>query len=472
MTVQSASDVPTEVLKQGWLEQVARTRDTDLRAHRVALTYHYYARMLDKCINDEAAVWERIDRSKPVGKSNANWFNYATWATITINRDIGPRRAPLVSSRFIPQSIRRSLTPTLMHLRAADGQRVSRALSWGQLLVFLSTTYLFHDVFCKHDIKAPRDTEPIGLEHGGIREPSPVPKEETVKTILELSRWGSQEYVGLARHLMVIFRALKGYELAHTEHLRGVESPPNAEPWPFDLTDTVRSRLYLRANLMITAVEQDVVQEAVRQVIDHVPSLAMSRLTDRVARWGERYLGVPREITGLQLPFRMERGAELMRSLWARVMTDQVLVLTLPAETLRLGRDIPPLDYSRPYVPVELADLSAVPEIGCDQSRSGAETTGLLMRQDLLELARLVESFDRSRGGGHGSAAHDWRRYDERMNWAVTMLRTRQHDMSLFWCPYSAEDQLRIVNGELPKRVGDPTEYEVQAPVGGFPPAP
>jgi hypothetical protein len=50
------------------------------------------------------------------------------------------------------------------------------------------------------------------------------------------------------------------------------------------------------------------------------------------------------------------------------------------------------------------------------------------------------------------------------MNWASTLMRSRQQDETLFWSPYSQSDQRRIVEGELPMRSGDPSSLDVQAP--------
>jgi hypothetical protein len=87
--------------------------------------------------------------------------------------------------------------------------------------------------------------------------------------------------------------------------------------------------------------------------------------------------------------------------------------------------------------------------------------------QDCEELARLVGAFDRSRAAGRGSGAWDWRRYDDRMNWAVTLVRSRQQDPSLFWAPYDEEDAARILAGRRPQSNGDPANFEVLAPVDG-----
>ena len=52
------------------------------------------------------------------------------------------------------------------------------------------------------------------------------------------------------------------------------------------------------------------------------------------------------------------------------------------------------------------------------------------------------------------------------MNWALTLLRSRQQDETLFWRPYSVDDIRRIRHGQLPTRSGDPSALDVQPPLG------
>jgi hypothetical protein len=210
----------------------------------------------------------------------------------------------------------------------------------------------------------------------------------------------------------------------------------------------------LYGNIRITAVEQDVVDRAVRQVVDYIPQRIAYSISWRGSGWVERFTGTPRQLTALALPVALAPALDTFDAVWSRFMTDQVFVMALPNETLRLGRDIPALLASEPYFDKALRHLDA------DVS-DGDET----IRKEMRSLDELVRSLDRTRGDGRGSAARDWRRYDERMNWAITLLRSRQFDVTLFWCPYSQEDTRRIVRGRLPLRTGDPTELEVQAPL-------
>ena len=54
------------------------------------------------------------------------------------------------------------------------------------------------------------------------------------------------------------------------------------------------------------------------------------------------------------------------------------------------------------------------------------------------------------------------------MNFAVTLLRSRQQEKSLFWPPYVAEDVRRILDLQRPVRSADPCQYEVMAPLQAY----
>ena len=58
----------------------------------------------------------------------------------------------------------------------------------------------------------------------------------------------------------------------------------------------------------------------------------------RLALFAERSLRVPRRIAQVNASRRLVKVSEVGRDLWARMMTDQVLVLALPSETIRLGQ--------------------------------------------------------------------------------------------------------------------------------------
>ena len=438
----------TRILRPEWINEVANTLDTDLRAHRVALTYWYFARALDRDINESQSVWTCIDEQRNVAVSNANWFTFATWATVTVNRDLTLRRTPAGVDRLLPGRLRKTLTPMLFNLRASDGQRVSRALSWGQRLVFVSTTLMFLSRLHPDLFRVPRS---IRSEDGR--------REWTFDRVMQLGRWGNLDYLDPERHLTVVWQAFDHYKQAagFAARIRALRRrDPGSKS--FQLLYSLRSRSILFANLMISAVEQDILHQAVGETINQVPERFTSAFTDSAGRWGERLAGVPRQLTALEAPFQTVSMTKSVTEAWARFMTSQILVVMLPNETLRLGKDVPPRSAIAPLFPPDLNDLDSLPK--------GGSADEVRLNQSVCDL---VASFDRSLGDCRGSAARDWRRYDDRLNWIVNMMRSRQQDPSLWWSPYSVEDQKRILNGELPKNYGDPSSYEVMAPVGGLP---
>lgn len=443
-----------DIASKKWLRKVAGLEESDLRGHAVALTYYEYSHLLDEYIWGEWNVRARTRQRRPLKHTNANWFNFATWATATINRDIRHKAPPFRAQRVLPTSLRPRLTPALMGITAADGQRISRALSWGQRLVFLSATHAF---LALRDRRRPRDAMFAIPSNGSI-------ESDWTGDILELSGWDGRPSLDRARHLQVLAEAFDCYRKAHLlvqEERRVRQATPGGGHCDEPPTSKAISREILRGNLLITAVEQDIVDAAVRQVIDHVPTLATAAATAKLSSWAEWLLGVPRQVAALQVPQWLAPARQRANELWARFMTDQILIMNLPAETLRLGRDIPARRASDTYFPLELADLGDFDDLG--ELGDLAE----VVNDDCKDLYEMVCAFDRSWRGGRSTGAWDWRRYDDRMNWAVNLLRSRQQDPTLFWAPYRDEDERAIRKGCLPRSDGDPANYEIVAPVDG-----
>ena len=127
-----------------WLHEVAQTPERDLRGHRIALTYHALAIDLYKWIYDvdsDAFDQDCLLYQRPI--VNANWFNFATWATVTLNADIRNDDAPYRSDRMVPFGFRRRLTPMVLAIKSANHQRYNQLLTWYQRLVFINTTFAY-----------------------------------------------------------------------------------------------------------------------------------------------------------------------------------------------------------------------------------------------------------------------------------------------------------------------------------------
>ncbi|HZM40095.1 MAG TPA: hypothetical protein VFB94_13320 [Acidimicrobiales bacterium] len=442
-------DDSNSFLDRSWIEKVATTPDNDLRTHRIALTYARLADCLDRLIfggkpskkaggqkrakqpkaSADMSVTAQLGRHESVSSCNANWFHFATWATATITPNIANNRPPQRIDSLPMSALRRELTPKVVHARAASGQRVSRSLSWGQRLVFVSSSLALVDFAQQLD----RD-KPVRLARS------------TKRKIDDLTSWNCSNWIGHERHLKCLDTAFGYYRRA-----RALRSEPD-----------VSARLMLGGNVLIMAVDQDIIDHAIETTVNHIPQRVAASLEGFTAKWAERMWGIPRQLSSLSLPYRYKGPRDALDTAWSRLMTDQVFVMTLPTETLRLGRDIPPRYTGRPFYPEALRRLTAGEHKNLGSSPAEAEA----VRREIDEISALVSSLDRTMGNGRGSAARDWRLWDERVNWALTLIRSRQQDETLFWAPYSQEDQQRIVDGVLPLRGGDPASLEVQAPSG------
>jgi hypothetical protein len=364
---------------------------------------------------------------------NANWFHFATWATLTVTQNIGNERAPQRLNSGLGAPLRRRLTPAITRAKAADGQRVGRALAWGQRLVFIAMTNVMRA---------------IDPECGGSYEPTDA-KEEKKQTIKQQIGADPDRWFDDDRHFEPLWKAFKWYLLA-----REAESPER------------RAWLIFGANLLITEVEQDLLDPAFRVVIDHIPDHIASSLSWRVARLSDRLRNVPSHL-GYSVVHSMYPGPRrALDTTWSRLMTDQVLVMALPTETLRLGRDIPPRHRNWPYFPPHLRYEPVLPK----GKTAGRDSDKVRRDEALREIVLRLHALDRTTGNGRGSAARDVRRWDERLNWSVTMLRTRQQDDTLWWSPYDEVDVDLITRQRPPEHCGDPTALEVQAPVVGAAP--
>jgi hypothetical protein len=110
-----------------------------------------------------------------------------------------------------------------------------------------------------------------------------------------------------------------------------------------------------------------------------------------------------------------------------RLVTRHLLGFAIGTEPLRVSRD--------------------VPRVG---SRRYPDT---LKRIDTPELAEFLfgpQGWDRTPDTLTGSAAHDWTKLEDRMNFIVDLFRSRQADPDLFAPPYSDEQRAMIMAGRVP----------------------
>jgi hypothetical protein len=235
---------------------IADIGDNDLRAHKIALTYFQLAQALDTRLRANQTAADPF---------NANWFHFAMWGTLTVSGNIGNDRAPQRLNSGVAAPLRRRLTPAVLRAKAADGQLIGRALAWGQRLIFLSTCLAMAEHLCR---SSPTLTAEIGARADRYGEAL-----ETVSQQQIASPAGQSvafHWLKDSRHRGAIRRAIDLYKKAET-----AEGPDKA-------------KLILGANVMLTAVEQDLVDPALTTVVGLVPRRAMASMDWRMARLAPR----------------------------------------------------------------------------------------------------------------------------------------------------------------------------------------
>ncbi len=180
-----------------------------------------------------------------------------------------------------------------------------------------------------------------------------------------------------------------------------------------------RPALILRANTLAVAHEQRRLQPAISAALGAAISDTLKKVIER-------------DIVG-HLPTAQVRGVldgltgdvcNVLDKAWDTALTEAIMQLVTPNETLDLRRDVPPL--SGRMFPPELCDLSGT------------------------EAESAVAQWDRTRGVGTPSGARDWAVLEDRMNFIVNLFRSRQRDATLFNPPFSDAQLAVLAQGQLP----------------------
>ena len=386
--------------------------------------------------------WERPDPDiggEAITVGNANWFNFATWGTYTLGPNIRNDGAPQRLDT-LPNSIRRRVAPSIIQSRSAQGDLVGRALAWGQELIFLSASRALLRF--------------VDMEDEAFDKRFKMPDADRAEVLKSLN-WSGVRFIDEG-HLELVDEAFDCYRLVRCRAAALADTGVN----PDDIqSDAFIAKLLFFATCLLTAAEQDVVNKALAVVVDSVPARVMQGLDAKLSQFVHWRSGVPQQVAAYGLLARLRESEGLFRESWARLMTKYLLVIVLPTEMLRLGRDVPLPNPTEPMFPFPLMDLS-MPKM--DDYAPGGQRKDVEAK--MLALEQFVSALDRSQAGV-GSAAHDWRRFDDRMNWAICLFRSRQQNRTLYWPPYSIEDTRRIVAGELPRASGHPGQAAVMPPL-------
>jgi hypothetical protein len=110
-----------------------------------------------------------------------------------------------------------------------------------------------------------------------------------------------------------------------------------------------------------------------------------------------------------------------------RLVTEHLLSYSVGAEGLHVSRDIP--NFNGTAYPQTLRTI------------------------EMPELERFLDGpqgWDRTPDSLTGSAAHDWTKLADRMNYIVDLFRSRQDDPNLFATPFSERQRTAIADGRVP----------------------
>jgi hypothetical protein len=325
---------------------------------------------------------------------NANWFTFARWSSFTVGENLRtdqPSAAfgELVSSHAVLRLLRGPIIRIQHDLRMLGDAAMPRTLAIGNHLVFHEIAYAVAAFLDWYEAAPTSD----------------------------LAAWRTYRNAIVAADPTDLFQAC---DLAWLRD--GIESYFLAirEPDP-----AAQSRLVLRGNVLLAVYEQwrlqPIVQIALDPVARHLVEFKGTNLHEDAAepRAVLRHRG-----TRFALTHRSPVNQWLAHT-YASLLTRYVMAWEGPIPGLKgalfLGRGIPELQGA-PRFPPALADLND---------------------RNLL----VVSTFDHSGGTPAGRVAHNWARFNDRMNFIVNLFRAEQNEADLF-APIS-QRQTRVLDLDL-----------------------
>jgi hypothetical protein len=180
----------------------------------------------------------------------------------------------------------------------------------------------------------------------------------------------------------------------------------------------------LLANLEIGIHEQTRLQPEIREAMEAGPNTA-DQLGERVMKAlfpGIRIGAVLRQVSAA-LSYPASRFRRYVRELTCRVVTQELMVLTLPGSVLDLHRNL----------------QVAFPES--------------LVKLDNPALIQLVAGFEPPAGAPDDCGAQDWSALPQRMHFIIHLFRAFQERTDLYDSPFTAEQVHTLMSGKMP--IGD-----------------
>ncbi|HUE08013.1 MAG TPA: oxygenase MpaB family protein [Acidimicrobiales bacterium] len=189
-----------------------------------------------------------------------------------------------------------------------------------------------------------------------------------------------------------------------------------------EVAAAAKSQRILAGSLQLGAHEQHHLQGAIAGSMDMGINQIADLYKQRLVSEGGLADRLERAIASALDPVVKATG-----DLWGDLMTKALGTIETPDGTLLLDRDVPSIP-GQPFTPPEL-----VPMVDDD-------------------LATLLARFDRSDGNGVGSAAADWVKLDDRMNFIANLFVSRHHRTELFQAPFSETVVSDMEAGRIPSQ--------------------
>jgi hypothetical protein len=174
-----------------------------------------------------------------------------------------------------------------------------------------------------------------------------------------------------------------------------------------DSAPATKSQSILAGSLQLGAHEQHHLQAAIAGSID-------MGINQCAALYRKRLVSESGVIARLEpsIASALDPVVRATGDLWGDLMTRLLGTIETPDGSLLLDHDVPPIP-GQPFTPPDLEPVV------------------------VDDLATLLARFDRSNGNGVGSAAADWVKLDDRMNFIANLFVSRHHRSELFQAPFN-----------------------------------
>jgi hypothetical protein len=358
--------------------------------------------------------------SRLLGQDTANWCTFGTWASDTVGRNIRGEDLPkwlhdrvvlhdgmMGAIRSVNEGPQGQLLSECLHLVTPDHviAVVRELLSACAMNLSNGNTEVFAEI------------APAAATFIACYEAQPVNEASARARVLELCV-GAPPFEGVNR-----LRA--GFSL-------WCDAMEEKAP-------TARSQLILAGSLQLGAHEQHHLQGAIAGSMDMGVNQGAALYRERLVSESGTFARLAPSITSALDPLVDATG-----DLWGDLMTKLLGTIETSDGTLLLDHDVPAIP-GQPFTPPDVQSVV------------------------VADLASLLARFDRSNGNGVGSAAADWVKLDDRMNFIANLFISRHHRLELFQPPFDSAVLADIEASRIP---GQTFSIGVSNPVPQYRPPP